>query len=284
MGQGDKKVPEYNEDTKHMLTGTLLPIWYALPDDGNTKVQRLVADDGSTYLGRVISPDKIDDVLKRFNLNRTKEIFTAEKVMDSAIKRGTRFDLTYYRAQLFRSRVSGEWRLEYKQGQNSWYVARQFPELIHEKINYQDRYFVPLNDEGRAVLDKILEENPVTNTSEGSDSDGYVQYSKRGRDDSSVDSYDPETANVKEQIANSSAELNKMTVAATVNAPANFTSKEAASKWAIAMLEHTGFQVDRKNFGKIFFSQKDIKTSVRYADTAAEKAAFAALPAVLKRA
>ncbi len=280
-----KKVPEYNEDTKHMLTGTLLPIWYALPDDGNTKVQRLVADDGSTYLGRVISPDKIDDVLKRFNLNRTKEIFTAEKVMDSAIKRGTRFDLTYYRAQLFRSRVSGEWRLEYKQGQNSWYVARQFPELIHEKINYQDRYFVPLNDEGQAVLDKILAENPVTNTSEdnGSDSDGYVQYSKRGRDDSSVDSYDPETANVKEQIANSSAELNKMTVAATVNAPANFTSKEAASKWAIAMLEHTGFQVDRKNFGKIFFSQKDIKTSVRYADTAAEKAAFAALPAVLKK-
>lgn len=278
-----KKVPEYNENTKHMLTGTLLPIWYALPEDGNTKVQRLVADDGSTYLGRVISPDKIDDVLKRFNLNRTKEIFTAEKVMDSAIKRGTRFDLTYYRAQLLRSRVSGEWRLEYRQPQNAWYVARQFPELIHEKINYQDRYFVPLNDEGRAVLDKILEENPVTNTSEDSDSDGYVQYSKRGRDDSSVDSYDPETANVKEQIANSSAELNKMTVAATVNAPANFTSKEAASKWAIAMLEHTGFQVDRKNFGKIFFSQKDIKTSVRYADTAAEKAAFAALPAVLKK-
>lgn len=278
-----KKVPEYNEDTKHMLTGTLLPIWYALPEDGNTKVQRLVADDGSTYLGRVISPDKIDDVLKRFNLNRTKESYTAEKVMDSAIKRGTRFDLTYYRAQLFRSRVSGEWRLEYRQPQNAWYVARQFPELIHEKINYQDRYFVPLNDEGRAVLDKILEENPVTNTSEDSDSDGYVQYSKRSKNDSAVDSYDPETANVKEQIANSSAELNKMTVAATVNAPANFTSKEAASKWAIAMLEHTGFQVDRKNFGKIFFSQKDIKTSVRYADTAAEKAAFAALPAVLKK-
>lgn len=278
-----KKVPEYNEDTKHMLTGTLLPIWYALPEDGNTKVQRLVADDGSTYLGRVISPDKIDSVLKRFNLNRTKENFTAEKVIDSAIKRGTRFDLTYYRAQLLRSRVSGEWRLEYRQPQNAWYVARQFPELIHEKINYQDRYFVPLNDEGRAVLDKILEENPVTNTSEDNDSDGYVQYSKRGRDDSSADSYDPETANVKEQIANSSAELNKMTVAATVNAPANFTSKEAASKWAIAMLEHTGFQVDRKNFGKIFFSQKDIKTSVRYADTAAEKAAFAALPAVLKK-
>ena len=280
-----KKVPEYNEDTKHMLTGTLLPIWYALPDDGNTKVQRLVADDGSTYLGRVISPDKIDSVLKRFNLNRTKENFTAEKVMDSAIKRGTRFDLTYYRAQLLRSRVSGEWRLEYRQPQNAWYVARQFPELIHEKINYQDRYFVPLNEQGRAVLDKILEENPVTNTSEDndSDSDGYVQYSKRGKNDSAVDSYDPETANVKEQIANSSAELNKMTVAATVNAPANFTSKEAASKWAIAMLEHTGFQVDRKNFGKIFFSQKDIKTSVRYADTAAEKAAFAALPAVLKK-
>lgn len=274
-----KKVPEYNEDTKHMLTGTLLPIWYALPDDGNTKVQRLVADDGSTYLGRVISPDKIDDVLKRFNLNRTKEIFTAEKVMDSAIKRGTRFDLTYYRAQLFRSRVSGEWRLEYKQGQNSWYVARQFPELIHEKINYQDRYFVPLNDEGRAVLDKILEENPVTNTSEDSDSDGYVQYSLRPKTEQSGASwrskvYEPEA------LTKNAIKLQQMPYAAQIGEN-EFPKSELPLKKRIQDFFSVKKMVNPE-LGQVFFTNSSFNDDKAHGFTHSKINAFAAVPAVVE--
>ena len=113
------KVPEYNEETKHMFTGALLPIWDTLPQEGNTKVQRLIADDGSAYLGRVIAPDQIDAVLGRFHARRTKESYTAKTVAEKAIKNGTRFNLSYERASIFRSRVSGEWRLEYSQPVNA---------------------------------------------------------------------------------------------------------------------------------------------------------------------
>lgn len=169
------KVPEYNEETKHMLTGALLPIWDSLPQEGNTKVQRLIADDGSAYLGRVIAPDKIDAVLSRFHVNRTKETFTAQQVFDKAIKSGTQFNLSYQRASIFRSKVSGEWRLEYSQPINPWAVKTMYPDMVMEKINWQNRYFIPLNDKGRAMLEKILEANPVANTSEESN----TEYSAR---------------------------------------------------------------------------------------------------------
>ena len=171
------KVPEYNEEVKHMLTGTLLPIWDALPTEGNTKVQRLVADDGKAYLGRVINQDQIDSVLRRFNLNRTKETFTAQSLADAAIKKGVRFNLSYNRAQIQRSRVSGEWRLEYKQPQNQWSIRRQYPDMLMERISYADRYFIPLNPQGMAMLDKLLAENPVATTSEADMDD--VQFSQR---------------------------------------------------------------------------------------------------------
>ena len=45
----------------------------------------------------------------------------------------------------------------------------------------------------------------------------------------------------------------------------------------------TGFHVDRKGYGIIRFNEKDIRKGLNYADTAEERAAIAALPAVLKR-
>ena len=158
------KVPEYNEETLHMLTGALLPIWNALPQEGSTKVKRLISSDGSVYLGRVIDSDAIDAVLRKFDVSRTKEVFTSRQVMDKALKEGTRFQLTNDRAEIFRSRVSNEWRLEIKQ-QNSWYLRRTYPDIIQERIAYVDRYFIPTGEKGLAILDKLLDNNPVRGTS-----------------------------------------------------------------------------------------------------------------------
>lgn len=159
------KVPEYNENILHMLTGALLPIWNTLPQEGSTKVKRLIASDGSTYLGRVIEGDMIDTVLGHFSVDRTREVFTASQVMDRAIKDGVRFTLLNNRAEIFRSRVSGEWRLEITQ-QNAWYLKRQYPELISERIQYRDRYFIPVGEKGLAILEKLLTDNPVRHTTE----------------------------------------------------------------------------------------------------------------------
>lgn len=170
------KVPEYNEDTLHMLTGALLPIWNSLPQEGNTKVKRLISSDGNIYLGRVIDSGMIDNVLRGFSVGRTMERFTPKQVMEKAIKDGTRFQLQN-RIEIFRSRVSGQWRLEITMP-NAWYLARNNPGLIQERISYRDRYFIPMNDNGLQILDNILKNNQVRSTS--NEDEEKVQY--QGRD------------------------------------------------------------------------------------------------------
>lgn len=178
------RVPEYNEDTLHMLTGALLPIWNSLPQEGNTKVKRLITHDGDAYLGRVIDKDLIDGVLNRFSINRTREVFTAQQVMDKAIDNGVRFYLTNNRTQIFRSRVSGEWRLEIAQPQNTWFLTRTYPDLIQERIQYRDRYFIPVGEKGVPVLEKILKDNPVRSTAEDTE-----QYQSRAYLDDDYTTY-----------------------------------------------------------------------------------------------
>ena len=160
------RVPEYNEDTLHMLTGALLPIWNSLPQEGSTKVKRLIAEDGGVYLGRVINKDMIDGVLRSFAIGRTMEVFTGQQVMDKAIQNGVRFQLTNDRVQIYRSRVSGEWRLEVFQPYNSWYLTKRYPGIIQERISYRDRYFIPVGEKGIPILDKLLKDNPVRSTME----------------------------------------------------------------------------------------------------------------------
>ena len=170
-----KKAPEFNEETVHMLTGALLPVWNKLPSDGITKVKRILADDGTAYLGRIIGADKIDGVLSLFSASRTNEAYTGE-IISQRVLDGKRIFLTNGRAEFFRSRVSGEWRIEYTQS-NSFMIPRIYPEMIMERINYQNRYFVPVSEKGKALIDKIIANNPVSREANASDDD--EQYSLR---------------------------------------------------------------------------------------------------------
>ena len=155
------QVPEYNEDTMHMLTGALLPIWNSLPQEGSTKVKRLIASDGSTYLGRVVDSHQIDLILRQFQTSRTMEQFKPREVMDKALT-GTTFRLERERAQIFRSRVSGEWRIEIGQ-MNDWQLKR-YSGIMSERINYQTRYFIPNSEAGAKLLEELLKNNPIRDT------------------------------------------------------------------------------------------------------------------------
>lgn len=195
-----KKVPEYNEEVKHLLSGSLLPIWNSLPEEGNTKVQRLITDDGKAYLGRIIPADKIDGVLSRFGENRTKEKFTGKSLMQKALKSNATFNLTFYRAKIHRSRVSGEWRLEYEQPQNAWAIQQQYPDMIMERISYTNRFFIPTNEKGEALLDKLLENNPVANVVERGED--IVQYSRRQQREERAESADVQESTRQRTISN----------------------------------------------------------------------------------
>ena len=94
---------------------------------------------------------------------------------------------------------------------------------------------------------------------------------------------DSEVSSIKEQIAEHQDQLNSMDVVASAKVPTNLPNKDAAAKWAEERLKPTGYRVDRKGYGEIYFSKKDMDRGLRYADTAEEKAALAVLPQVLKR-
>lgn len=100
---------------------------------------------------------------------------------------------------------------------------------------------------------------------------------------SKANEYDAEKASIKEQIDNSAEELNRMEVVADLRVPENLKNKDEAAMWATDILKSTGYRVDRQGYGEIYFSKKDLDKGLRYADTAEEKAALAALPRVLKR-
>lgn len=183
-----KKAPEFNEETVHMLTGALLPVWNRLPSDGITKVKRILADDGTAYLGRIIGADKIDGVLRLFSASRTHEAYTGE-IISQRVLDGKRIFLTNGRAEFFRSRVSGEWRIEYTQS-NSFMIPRIYPEMIMERINFQNRYFVPVSEKGKALIDKIIANNPVSRETNASDYD--EQYSLRNPEGEEYRDYEEE--------------------------------------------------------------------------------------------
>ena len=104
----------------------------------------------------------------------------------------------------------------------------------------------------------MAELNPKEEQAISEDEDGEeeTQYSRRKAEN---EEYDSETASIKQRIENSREKLNSMNVVATVNAPVNFGNSEAVKRWAINMLRHTGFQIDRLGFGKIYFSEKKSK-------------------------
>ena len=153
------KVPEFTQTRLHMLTGTLLPIWDRLPTD-NTRVMRVVTSDGRQYLGRVIASTQIDGVLRNLGANRTMETYTPKQISDAVLDQGKEAVLRDNRQRIVRRRVSGEWRMEIV-GQNTWYLARQYPGIITERINFEYRYFVPTGQAGEKILTDLMKNNPV---------------------------------------------------------------------------------------------------------------------------
>ena len=155
------KAPEYDENTVHMLTGALLPIWDILPQEGNTRAMRITAEDGSQYLGRVIPANQIDGVLSRLGAGkRTLETFDTRDVMQRVMN-GDTVKLSGAHQKIQRSRVSNEYRIEIT-GKNLWALPANYPGIFVETINWQKRYFIPTGEKGVAILESIVKDNPIS--------------------------------------------------------------------------------------------------------------------------
>ncbi|MCR5135885.1 MAG: hypothetical protein K6C12_02130, partial [Oscillospiraceae bacterium] len=94
---------------------------------------------------------------------------------------------------------------------------------------------------------------------------------------------DAETVSIKQQIQANAGMLNSMNPATTlqINDLPNGIQKQR--QWAVNRLKSSGFKVDNRDIGVIEFNERQINTGLNYLNESGEIAAFAALPAVLKR-
>lgn len=173
-------VPEYNERTVHMITGALLPIWNKLPEDGVVKAMRLTAEDGSQYLGRIISPKQIDSVLRQLGVTggNTKQ-YTGKEVYNAVMDKAQTVVFNgIYGGTLtaVRRRVSGENRIELLGG-NLFSLKSKYPDIIAETIQFKNRYFVPTGTKGEAILSDMV--NTLKVRSIGQSEDGDVYYKRK---------------------------------------------------------------------------------------------------------
>ena len=93
-----------------------------------------------------------------------------------------------------------------------------------------------------------------------------------------------ENDTIRIQTQKAQPELNKMNVVAKVNVTGVPKSVNAAVPWAVDRLKHTGFRVERQNFGRIVFDEGHIREALRHITNHPDEiGAIVALPRVLKR-
>lgn len=89
---------------------------------------------------------------------------------------------------------------------------------------------------------------------------------------------------IKRQIKDNLEELNDMEPVASIYDSLDMgKDKGQYRKWIVDKLASTGYQVDRKGFGKITFTPKQLNAGINYVNEPAEMAAFLTIPKVLKQ-
>jgi predicted RNA methylase len=147
-------VPEFSTSTMHIVSGLLLPIWKLLPQDF-CRVRRLQTDDGERIVGRVIAPDRLTGLCRNFGIDQTMVISPDQawaSLVDGSSIVGLAGDMT-----LRRVRVMNDYRVEligFTDGMRDWLRSIG---LFSEMINWKLRFFVPVTEEGAAILSKLMQ-------------------------------------------------------------------------------------------------------------------------------
>ncbi|MDX2263454.1 MAG: bifunctional class I SAM-dependent methyltransferase/DEAD/DEAH box helicase [Hyphomicrobiales bacterium] len=151
------ELAEFQEETIHLVTGLLLPIWKSLPA-GNMKIYRLETDDGQRLLGRLINPESLPAICETFGL--ATERLKPEEATRLILVERKGVMLTGDRA-LKPVRLMGEVRIEL-----IGFAAHELEQLksfgfFSEIISWKLRLFLPLDQaRGHPALEKLFRQHP----------------------------------------------------------------------------------------------------------------------------
>ncbi|SFU15753.1 strawberry notch family protein [Mesorhizobium sp. YR577] len=147
-------IPEFSTSTLHIVSGLLLPIWKLLPQD-YCRVYRLQAEGGERIVGRLIRPSGIARLCTNFGIDQT-EVLSAEQAWKSVLDGSSIISLAGDMT-LRRARVMSDYRVEltgFTDGMRDWLRSIG---LFSEMISWKLRFFLPVTDDGPAILSKLTQ-------------------------------------------------------------------------------------------------------------------------------
>jgi predicted RNA methylase len=160
------EAPAFREETLHMVTGALLPIWDRLPAS-SPRIVRLQLDDGRTLLGRAIPDVELTRTLENLGVSGPQIDLDSDGVMAQAMQGRTVMFSSGHR--IVARKVGGERRVEvisppmtqYEDARPGGTFSRLGFQV--ERIQYKARAFVPDSDAGRQALAQFMQGKSITN-------------------------------------------------------------------------------------------------------------------------
>ena len=149
----------YSEHT-HMIAGVILPIWDRFPE-GATQVARAITNTGERFLGRVVATRDLKTTLRNLGVNALKGV-TSKSIL-ARVDKGEIAILS--NGWMIKSaRVSGDKRIEITSP--SSFTATEERLLneqgaFKERIGWNERIFIPSDENAEAVFDRITASKPV---------------------------------------------------------------------------------------------------------------------------
>jgi hypothetical protein len=147
-------IPEFATSTMHIVSGLLLPIWKLLPQD-YCRVYRLQTDAGESIIGRMVSAAGLTRLCNNFRIDQT-DVISPEQAWASVLD-GTSIISLAGDMTLRRVRVMNDNRVEligFIDGMRDWLRSIG---LFSEMISWKLRFFVPVTEEGPAILKKLTQ-------------------------------------------------------------------------------------------------------------------------------
>ena len=168
-------VPEFTTSTFHVVTGLLLPIWKRIPEE-SMRVYRLQTDDGERIIGRLLSPAALS-VLYR-NLGQTDapslsagDAWTAVRSGGATLELADGLQLRIRRGRTIAGDRGGRTiasdrrdnvdRIELTGFTDGMVDRLKAMGLMSEIIAWKLRMFVPVGENGPAILASLMKVHPL---------------------------------------------------------------------------------------------------------------------------
>ncbi|MYI70313.1 MAG: methylase, partial [Boseongicola sp. SB0673_bin_14] len=148
------EMPTHRESRFWLACGLLLPVWDRLPAE-NMRVRRMVTDDGTALIGRVLDAGQVRAVRASFGLVGGPAM-TGQEAFRAVMERGTALALANG-WRLARRRFMGVGRVEIEGPADTDLAALKRMGCTVEIVSFRARMFAP----DAAALDRVLDRWPL---------------------------------------------------------------------------------------------------------------------------